>query len=124
MNYKDHKADLTAYDLDLEGYNDDPFFDDFDLNARAYFKIYSTNRLIGRYEGDDIDKEVSDALFDLKGEFNIALFSGEGYRLADLLYDHPLYSQIEKYQDTYANSFFQDVKTFDCDATHLSIVLK
>ncbi len=124
LTYKDHKVDLKATDLDLEGYSDDPFFTDFDTNARAYFKEYSTNRLVGQYTGEDIAKEVSDALYDLKGEFNIALFSGEGYKLYDLLHDHPLYSDIEKYQDTYAKSFFQDVKTFDVDATKLSIVLK
>lgn len=124
LTYKDHHVDLLTSDLDLEGYSPDPFFKNFDQNAEAYFKKYSTNRLDGTYKGDDIPEKISNALYELKADFNVAIFKGEGYTLKDLLYNSPYISEFEKYADTYAKSFFDDLKTFDKDATELSIVLK
>ncbi len=124
LTYKDHKVDMRSIDLDLEGYSDDPFFTDFDKNAREYFKTYSTTRLNGAYDGDDIEPYLSDVLFDLKGEENVYTFSGEGYRLHDLIYNSPYIDEIKKYEDSYAESIFRAIKTFDKDATKFSCVLK
>ncbi len=126
LEYKDGSYDLEAIDVDVEGYAeangiDDEFFSDFDTNARAYFKEYSTNRLVGYYVADDISTELSEALFDLQGEFNILEFSGEGYKMRDLLYEHPLYEEIAASTNTVVRSFFTQVSTFDVDATKLHI---
>ncbi len=119
--YDQGRFDLSSTSLAMEGYNDDPFFINFDQNSYDYFKEYSTSRMLASCLEDEPDEDFAYYLKDLRGRANCLEFSGYGNKIKELYTNDPLYERIRESDNACAIALRQRANFFKEEARNLSI---